>query len=1161
MVAIRSLISDFHQLSGDTAVEKHKNFRNFLKIAQESLNNQNQDEFFMGLQPKDNFQEIFRIDLLSNFKRNEELLEVLKSGNREHIGRLLKNFSFFSEIFLKIDATTLINDVLPNTSYIIRAKVVNRISKTIKNEELIEEYFFAIKDKYGIRLALVLLPGCSIELIKQIIDKYNPDLSPRHLFEIYKKDKNFLEHYFDFLKKHDETQINWKYPKILKYIMKKDVDFFWKLQNKYKFDFQSGKRTTEKLILSNKSYLKDGNKCLNSFHNNTLYKTIIKHDKLDDFVLSFYPEAPLEFLEVITCQYSLIYSILNFLSAEKKFEIIKNLFEKKYSKNILDYEASMTHDFLKIVPINFRIVIAKKLGATSDDYIYLLHPNESIPLIKQLLQNSSSCEERNKLIIELVKVLELSDDENIRLELMQFVYERYRNDTISITSFVTRICDANFVKELNEEELKAVYKLFGYIKSDSSTIWYRRKIFTIILTHLVKNKGNYDDYLLEYLKLSASEDFYFDLFENDFKTIEVLEKSIILLDKLKGNKKFHLKVAQQVLRHLFQHNLHNKAKIPFQKYEHLLNEVFNNVKNNFYDIALCVAYHIKNFRNNNLEKLFWREYNDKVSYMITWFLKRDVKQVEDNIEVVLSQQPNKINKHFLRGFKKYLTPTLKEKMLIYIKSNLSYDDFKSTNYLVRILSQIDSKEFLEITAPFMPNKLIDEIANKKEVQENIIYSLSDLDLDNKFELIKKVCVGDYLKFGLTPLYKTTYNTKQNDIFYFLNDLKDSPISLKKHPLFLARHLLPIKDAWNFIDYVEKNPSIKNVIFMKSIHLFIETPTQNNWGKVKQYFNTINENDSLILDFMIKMIKKIPSQFTKDYVQSVYGALKKSKRKGIEKKVVEFAKNIKIDESYRFLEEIIEIVLNDLLLKSQEWHTLWGLISNINPKKSNQLLCFTLEHIKTILQPPICGYSKHREPLTTLVSTFCIHILTKIEEITDEDKDRREELIKTLIFQWNFFPKYCLIESEMILKLTEAYFESNFDLEKFATPLDKLLHFYVDEYGLGVIQKLAGSVEYLFSIRRLEKEIGHGMVNKLLEINTDKINCIFAILFLPLYVFPLELNKHFKWVPVIKVIEKFIERNDKDARSVLLYYDIYLQRNRQEYFWIGNQEFPSVFTKV
>ncbi|XP_071050015.1 uncharacterized protein [Onthophagus taurus] len=1166
MDVINTLTAEFHKIQTTNLQQSHKNFKLFLSTLPEKLKT-NENEFISNLVPQTKLEHLFKIDILLHLKRHNDVLDVLKSGNNRYVGRILKDFDFFADLVPKLSVKMVMDDIFPEISYITKLKILNRISKTVKNEEHLDEYFEEIECKYGIEMAFVLLPGCSKKLIRFKVEKYVWKLPSRHVVEIYKKDHTFPLFYFDLLKKIDENFKFNDYSMLIKFIIKKDPTLFWNLQQKYKFDFKIGKHLTKTTISSNENVLKEGEKCLKWFQNKELYK-IVKEN--DEFLLTLYGNTPIEFLEEqISKQNSSLLNILKYYSPESRYDLIKNLFSKKYSQNILRYETKFPFHFLEMIPISIREVIIKEHYHTNDDYLYLLHPNEAFVRIKKLLETCFKMEERKKQLRLLAKLVAINlKDEEIVTKIIKHVFERYRNDVQPFKVFVFDLCDeVKNLKCFNEDQLILLNQMAPYTITEYSNRLCAERISLAYLMYLIKNNKSYDDHLMDYLKQLVSDSYYNCISMRELEDmVLVIDKILEMVGSFKENKAIYNQLTREIIKRIFCYNKkHRRNLIPLSSYKEILQHVLsleNSYNNNEY-----FKYLIKRCNDKDIHQSFWKHYKTQSLWsLLIWFFKNDIKQIEDNLTLILSTIEYCPSINVYKAFGDYSNDFIKQKSLEYITNNINYDNAQKAQFLMPILCYIaNTKTFLETTSNFMPpinGKFETENAlNKKFLHGVVIKCLCNIELEKtqKLEIIKKVCIGDYLKFGLKLLYKTVLNMKEIDVLNFLNDFKlNQPISVSKHALFLALSL-QLHESEQFLNEAlksEKNSSIKNIIFKKFFDIFFNTKNKKNYDQLSNYFKVINTEDKNLLEIMIKKIKFVPNEYNIDYIWNVFEMIKSMKKK---ERIALFItlsknlpKNVLNDLPLNVLKSLIEIIVEDLFAKELREDCFWDLIINTNQENSKELFSFAMEIMKEKLSSFTAeiGYLQIRKSLNYFTTSFCKKIL-KSKDINHLN------LIKILDMQWDFFPKHCLLNTNIFIKITKHFFESNFDFNKFAFLINNFLHQSIKEYDSSIISEFSVQINELFKIIDEKNNDLITFTNLLIQLNDHNYNYILAIYLLP-KLYPTEDNKHYKWVEILRLIEEFCLKGGNTS-CVWFHFDKYLRQSRSEFIWVGNQKFPEVVT--
>lgn len=350
----------FHSIQAATYKEKQRQLNDFLKMLTTSTNNiEDYNALIKSIIPKNYTEEIFKIDIMIALEQHDLLLQELKCCNPMFVNKFLGKWRLFGKVFNDVTTENLINNILPSLSYALKLKILNGVAKNVVNEELLDQYFNALKEKYGLKLACTVLPGCSLQLIKSTIEKYHLILSPAHFKRIFRRHQEFVDFYFEKMQlKYEDFNFS-QYSKELKYVAEVNPNMYWMLQEKYKLEIKFGKYTTPKMIKCHKDIIEKGTAALNTFHLMQMYKTLKKEEKLDEFLFNFYPETHDQFKKIVLQD-----RLLQFLKKGPRFKqyyLISSCFNKKYNKNLVDNPKYFTEGLLEMTPVEEREIIIDDL--------------------------------------------------------------------------------------------------------------------------------------------------------------------------------------------------------------------------------------------------------------------------------------------------------------------------------------------------------------------------------------------------------------------------------------------------------------------------------------------------------------------------------------------------------------------------------------------------------------------------------------------------------------------------------------------------------------------------------------------------------------------------------------------------------------------------------
>lgn len=133
-------LNRFHSLEGDTISDRKKNFNKLLKDPSFSTNKKILHNALDNLVPKNYLESLFKVDALIFYRHTTRLFEIIKEGNEIFISKILKQRWFFEEIFQDMDANSLVNEFLPCLSFVMRMKVLKKLSMVL-NENKLDEIF------------------------------------------------------------------------------------------------------------------------------------------------------------------------------------------------------------------------------------------------------------------------------------------------------------------------------------------------------------------------------------------------------------------------------------------------------------------------------------------------------------------------------------------------------------------------------------------------------------------------------------------------------------------------------------------------------------------------------------------------------------------------------------------------------------------------------------------------------------------------------------------------------------------------------------------------------------------------------------------------------------------------------------------------------------
>ncbi|KAJ3658700.1 hypothetical protein Zmor_010425 [Zophobas morio] len=422
---VEHFLNTFQTIEGTTIAVRQKNFFKLLhEIAPLVKDNvEALDAITSNLNPRTYLESIFRVNFLIYFRKSQELLILLKEGNYVFVSKIAKQDWFFKEVLIDVPADQLVNEILPCMSFSVRMKILRKLSRFSQSEKF-DEIFDALVTRYGIYLASPFIIGCSPEKIRQILLDYPAKLTSKQLKILYSKDPQLIDFYFTAT---NTSSHIYGYTNLIKFLYFNDHALFDILKNKYNISMliRLGRRATKKFVMLKKDEIIKNPYKFDYINIKAVFRKIGR-----DSVQLFRNALPEQFPGC------LIDSIWPFNSFPEKYHysLFIKIFQDHYKIRLVDYPNIISEKLLKLIPDNVeRSALAKVLVDTGhDEYLKYLLIEDSVPLIKEIINVTSDIEERGKLIKYLIETCHINNSIDALLEVMKYFCFRHKNDDLDV---------------------------------------------------------------------------------------------------------------------------------------------------------------------------------------------------------------------------------------------------------------------------------------------------------------------------------------------------------------------------------------------------------------------------------------------------------------------------------------------------------------------------------------------------------------------------------------------------------------------------------------------------------------------------------------------------------------------------------------------------------
>ncbi|KAL3265227.1 hypothetical protein HHI36_009441 [Cryptolaemus montrouzieri] len=451
----KDFIEKFHNLEGILLKERKKSLFLLLhKNISLKHNEQVLQKINELLQPKSHLEEIYKLEFLIYFKRASDLLDILRSGNVLIANKIMRQPWFLKENFRKIEPKEFVQDIFPQLSVVIRAKILKQMLKHFKgNEKFMESLFDEILETYGLEPALIIMSGCTIDKIKEILSCRKLNISKAQLKLLHDKDPSLISFYFEecYRRGGDMSKLG----DFLVYLSKKDANLHVSLLLKYKVGYYNlGRRTARKYVAENKeSILKEPQTYVDVIQ---FEKQICFKELGDEFPILFKAIFP-KHLSILW--YHQVKYLLNSYPKNKRYELYFNTFQHVYGKSLFEAKTHMFKELLDVIQDEDEREKWVEIF-DSEDYIKYKRSSVAIAELKERLVRCDDNYFRRKLFEDIVDVCSLNKDYDELLSILKLFCYRFRNtDDIIIYAFLNSIYRSITLEKLKEEHWKYIHEI------------------------------------------------------------------------------------------------------------------------------------------------------------------------------------------------------------------------------------------------------------------------------------------------------------------------------------------------------------------------------------------------------------------------------------------------------------------------------------------------------------------------------------------------------------------------------------------------------------------------------------------------------------------------------------------------------------------------------
>lgn len=1052
------------------------------------------------LDDKENIHKYIKFFIIDHFQLIGQLIELLKSEDKQYIAKALKCKWFFRGEYMEIGNIDFFErNLFPFISYTTKIQIINNLSKYFQHKTQLGDLFNNINNKYGFNLACRLLPGCENEFIKSVLKDLKMKLPSNILFKIAQKDCKLAIYYFELL---TETQkrnfkklyIN-EYIPTLNYIASKNTTLWLNFYIKGDLNpyFKLNGEICKTILISSPSIVIENAKL---FHNHIESKYFIKYlneTNLFKYINKFLPSKLSEFNFDYMYKYNQYFNFLEFIKimpAEKQYSLIKRIFKEKYGTDILtvienDIDLNLDKVFL-ILPEEERIKIAEyligKYPERKFDLLRYLQINKSIVEIKKLLPTANSSE-RGTLISSLVATCFINDSLDHFTEVLEFVEQRYRNDHLDIRgSFLNTIssfCDINIYTNIHWELIFKFIKIFQ-IKEDFGCSYYYHDILLKYIVYQYKNSESLDEIILNMIKYMFKDSNYITWtdFDENLNLEYIFYKT--LLKHLAQNNNldyWHENNIIQFLTIIKKHNRKSHKKIKLSDSPWLLQKYYSILEENLNSSLLnCVSYCDLDVENKKIlnEKLLIKH---PIQKTLIYFLHREPERIIENLDQILDYILTKKTIKYIKFFRIIkaieflnINNLIREKCSEILSTEDSDNDKKinSIKIICLLSDNLKLKNILEQYYPSESTLSEDEKIDLYNIRKSLIKMLFRIQPLISYEVLTKFLVNDYLNLSLGSLYSICLNSVENKVKPFLIENLTSRVSLKKHAIKLLFIIGTKNENYEHILQLikkEENPSLRKIIFNLVFNNFTHNPTDENYHFLLAIVEQINnETDTDNIETLLQ-ITNIPKANLSDYIPKMWTLLNNKLIDKNSGKIDKMKINLlTIVSKYAYLKHLDYVFIEKIIFENLENEKLFSIIldafinfilicSNetiVNNTIEKMMKFFKMSFAEDLQKESFKDQYKYKKHFLKLIEDVCSKIFKLIKNKDEYNQNSLESLYSILLAEEK---SDLFFQEQFYLELLNKYTKEK-DIWTLGKKSKVIINKYIEKYSENILSILS-----------------------------------------------------------------------------------------------------------
>lgn len=882
-----ALITEFNHLGGNS-IQEHKKLFCLYGNKLAALDVPERLHVLNNLRAEHRQEEIFLTKLLLKFEQTEKLKHLILQGDRI-LNKVIVCHKPF--IFRDDDVNYFMDELFPNVSYIVRNRCLNNLAKIIKRDDVGEEFFKQVLERYGIKTAQVLLPVCNEAFIREIITSYRVVFRERQLVTLFQRfGSSFISFYYAECFKYGLTKQFGDQPFFSQYLSTKDIVTFCQLL-KYGEPKLSTRGFKKFLSIKKDEYLTAPTKYSSFVKPKILYRLLTK----EEFRMYFLNKLPKNQYDFSV--YSMLDDLKN-LKIEDRGSFLAGVFKDKYGFEIytkeVDYHLKSLltgEDLLKFV-------------MTEEETLEYLPPSKSFPLIKERINLTSDINTRCQLVLKLFKSSKVNNDDEGLMEALKYFNQRHKNDQSSIREDVFTYIKENYKMEnLSADIWQYLHELILAEQMISEYPHTLRDMFAEVLNYKFVNGLDFNAEFKKYVKNVGCH--YFDLTSKskDLKRWILLHLPEMCREVFtdENEKKSWPTAFLNVLQRWNKDN--PKDIISYFNYPEIIEsaiEHHNDDRHYYYDDV--IASDILTFKTTDPKEIKLR--NDLMDAHISkfaasekmwrWLLKHRMEVVVKHIDLFYEKYVStySVRNLIYELMKMHYTPLpaiVREKSLQLFNDSMKSIEMKDEENKVSasqrnlaLLALSFEKDFMKMIdndrcypsseAEAEVNVLDESFKETLRLREQVVECLRNRPCSQEvMPMVMRFCFKDYFKCTLPVLNVVLYNLPERELAEPLRILQNRSVTVRKRALFYATTLGNAQTSCDALKYAgenEKNKSLQKFVFNRTFKNFCFVGNQASWELLLEHFKFVFEKDTET-HTMVFQFNLISRNYLALYVETVW----------------------------------------------------------------------------------------------------------------------------------------------------------------------------------------------------------------------------------------------------------------------------------------------------